>query len=148
MLWEIQPPKWHSVCGRCTGFTELSENDEVSFPDCCCLYRCFFLFVGSSVDASILQGVARSGHLLQRCGCIIDGGFFRLMLQGQENKNGLHELIPPLHPGKLRKSRRPLRIEVQPGVASRAFSLLSCGDLLEMARCQGAKRVDRWLEDR
>ena len=87
MLWEIQPPKWHSVCGRCTGFTELSENDEVSFPDCCCLYRCFFLFVGSSVDASILQGVARSGHLLQRCGCIIDGGFFRLMLQGQENKN-------------------------------------------------------------
>lgn len=86
MLWEIQPPKWHSVCGRCTGFTELSENDDVSFPDCCCLYRCFFLFVGSSVDASILQGVARSGHLLQRCGCIIDGGFFRLMLEGQENK--------------------------------------------------------------
>lgn len=92
MLWEIQPPKWHSVCGRCTGFTELSENDDVSFPDCCCLYRCFFLFVGSSVDASILQGVARSGHLLQRCGCIIDGGFFRLMLQGQENKN-LNDLI-------------------------------------------------------
>jgi len=30
--------------------------------------------------------VARSGHLLQRCGCIIDGGFFRLMLEGQENK--------------------------------------------------------------
>lgn len=87
MLWEIQPPKWHSVCGRCTGFTELSENDDVSFPDCCCLFRCFFLFVGSSVDASILQGVARSGHLLQRCGCIIDGGFFRLMLEGQENKN-------------------------------------------------------------
>ena len=86
MLWEIQPPKWHSVCGRCTGFTELSENDDVSFPDCCCLYRYFFLFVGSSVDASILQGVARSGHLLQRCGCIIDGGFFRLMLEGQENK--------------------------------------------------------------
>ena len=79
-------PKWHSVCGRCTGFTELSENDDVSFPFCCCLYLFFFLFVGSSVDASILQGVARSCHLLQRCGCIIDGGFFRLMLEGQENK--------------------------------------------------------------
>ena len=47
-----------------------------------------FCSSGGSVDASILQGVARSGHLLQRCGCIIDGGFFRLMLEGQENKDG------------------------------------------------------------